>query len=176
MKQKDFAQALKEAKAVYMSASKEFEAAQLKWRATGYKINEVYKEYQIAERAKKSAQEIVERFTILCSSKIYANQYFYTDVEPWEVVEIKTERCLVVRPMIAELKQSAQKALAESFVPGGFFGHTDNSKQEWIITSDETAETCEIRMHKDGLYYMSGSKGTRFHLSTKPRKFYDYNF
>ena len=107
--------------------------------------------------------------------KKYMNEYLYSDINPYEVVGEITEKYFMIRPMKCTVKKYSLEKMRESFVPGGFLGHTDNSLQEWKIESDESAPTIFVRLRKDGYWYMTGGS-IKFHLSDKPIKFHDYNF
>lgn len=104
----------------------------------------------------------------------FANRHGYSDVDPFEVVGKVSDRCLEIRAMKAEKTEEGKKRLRDSFQPGGFVGHFDNYGQEWEITSNQEAKVIRIRLHKDGQWRNSG--GSRFILSDRPSKFYDYNF
>lgn len=112
---------------------------------------------------------------LLCEKK-YANQHLYTDTNPFEVVEELSDKRILVRAMKCTIKPEAKEALQASFVPGGFIGHFDNDKQEWNYESDASAPLIELRKHKDGRWYETGSRHCPFTLSDHPVKFYDYNF
>jgi len=105
-------------------------------------------------------------------TKKYANRIGYSDIYPYEVVRRVSEKTIEVREMDAVLDPACKKELQESFVPGGFLGHTDNDLQKWIITSNPENRVERIRLHKDGKYYGSGM----FVLADEPVKHYDYNF
>lgn len=143
-----------------------------------YSNDDAYREYCKAEREWRLAERDAEHFTMLASDgPLFANQHFYTDWEPWEVIEIVTENCIVVREMIAEITKESSKRLQDSFVPGGFFGHVNNDAQEWTIKSDPNGRVETVRRHKDGAFHLPNDRGgTRFWLDTKPYKYYDYNF
>ena len=130
------------------------------------------KEHEAVKDLKSRKQELL----ILVAEKKYANQYLYSDVNPWEVIEEKSPVRIVVRAMRCQIKPEARKALQESFVPGGFLGHFDNAVQEWDISPDKDGMTIELRKHKDGRWYEAGSRSCPFILSTEPFKRYDYNF
>ena len=99
----------------------------------------------------------------------YANQIGYTDVTPWEVIRVVSEKTLEIRRMKAERDPSFKP----EFIVGGFAGHCVNQHaQKWIITSDETETVVRIRLGKKG---WKGAYG-RFVLEDEPRSFYDYNF
>ena len=103
------------------------------------------------------------------------NEYLYSDVNPYEVVGEITEKYFMIRPMKCTIKKESLEKMRESFVLGGFLGHTDNSLQEWDIGPDESAPVTFVRLRKDGYWYLTGGK-IKFHLSDKPVKFHDYNF
>lgn len=148
----------------------------LEWRKSHYSDEEVYSKLLKSDNIVRELEVELEWSELIIADKRYCNQHFYTDVEPWEVIADKSDKCLLIRKMKAELKDDAAKKLNDSFIPGGFFGHTNNSLQEWNIISDENGEVREVRLHKDGCYHLNGDKGTRFRLSLEPRKYYDYNF
>ncbi len=100
----------------------------------------------------------------------YANHYMYSDVEPYEVVRIVSEKTIEIRAMKAERDESVKL----EFHVGGFSAHCSNQdQQKWIITSDETAPIKRIRLGKRG---WKDAHGGRYGLSDKPHKKYDYNF
>ena len=174
---KEFAAKAAELNAIVANLETELEIKRQAWRATGWNDHDTYVAYNETERALKQAKREAEFYSMIASDgPLYANQLFYTDVEPWEVVEIKTDRCIVVRAMKAEITEKGRKQLQESFVPGGFIGHFDNDAQEWTITPDPDGIVATIRRHKNGLFYLAGSTGSSFRLSTTPYKKYDYNF
>lgn len=105
----------------------------------------------------------------------YLNKRFYTDIKPFEVLRQISATKLLVRSMKVKLEEDSKKKLNDSFTPGGFVGHFDNSLQEWIITPDPSATPFEVRRRKDGFYYLS--KGCLpFVPSDHPVFFHDYNF
>ena len=105
----------------------------------------------------------------------YLNKRLYTDIAPFEVLRQISSTKLLVRSMKVELEEDSKKKLNDSFTPGGFVGHFDNSLQEWIITPDPSATPFEVRKRKDGFYYLS--KGCLpFVPSDHPVFFHDYNF
>lgn len=153
-----------------------YEALRKEWKDSQCKNGYTYAEMRSTGGFLEKLKREQFFYGLLSGDKrIYANQHFYTDVEPWEVVEIKSERLLVVRPMKATIKPEAKKALHDSFTPGGFCGHFDNSAQEWDYESDPNATTVKIRRHKDGAFYMANDS-TRFVISDKPCKHFYYNF
>lgn len=101
----------------------------------------------------------------------HANQMGYTDVKPFEIVRIVSDKTVEIREMACERDPSWKMDVH----PGGFCAHVSNQQdQKWFITSDEAAPVRRIRKQKTGLW--KDSNGNRFFLDTKPVKFHDYNF
>ena len=127
-----------------------------------------------AENRRLGAELENERLMLL--DKLYCNQHIGSDVHPYEVLEKKTDRLLIVRSMKSEEKPETREKRIASFVPGGFCGHFDNGLQEWECSSDPDGYVKEIRLHKDGYWYESNTKHCPFILSDKPKRFYDFNY
>jgi hypothetical protein len=132
------------------------------------------------EMVRKHLSEVTERIQwmeLITLPKIYMNRMCYTDIEPYEVVRINTVKNITIRPMKSVETQESKAARIASFIPGGFCGHTDNSVQQWDITSDETIDEKDyitVRMHKDGRYY--DAQGGVYIMSKTPTRYYDFNF
>jgi hypothetical protein len=104
----------------------------------------------------------------------FANQHLYTDVEPFEVVRVISDKTIEIRKM-----KSRELDWGKDFVAGGFFGHVINQdKQRWLITSDETQPVIKARLNKPKghKYGFWKSEFGRHFLADEPIKFYDYNF
>lgn len=100
----------------------------------------------------------------------YANHYGYSDVNPFEVVRVISDKTIEIREMDAERDDSVKM----EFHVGGFSAHCSNQRdQKWFIKSDETAPVIRIRLGKNG---WKDKHGRRFALADEPVKFYDYNF
>lgn len=100
----------------------------------------------------------------------YANHFGYSDINPFEVVRVVSEKCLEVREMDAERDESVKLEWAA----GGFAGHCKNQNdQKWFIKSNPENKVLRIRLGKQG---WKSADGRRFGLSDKPVRFYDYNF
>lgn len=100
----------------------------------------------------------------------YANLHGYSDIHPFEVVKVVSEKTIEVRRMNAELDPSWKPEI----IAGGFAGHcTNQHTQRWIYSSDETSPVMRARLRKDGDFHSASGKHV---LSDNPRKFYDYNF
>lgn len=99
----------------------------------------------------------------------FANEIGYTDVYPWEVIRVISDKCLEIRLMDATLDPT----WAPEFIPGGFFAHCANQhSQRWIYSSNTTNPVRRIRLTKKGWSY----KGIKYRLAEAPKKFHDYNF
>jgi len=100
----------------------------------------------------------------------YANHHMHTDVDPYQIVKVISDKTLEIRAM----KAVKDDSVALTFHVGGYSAHCSNQReQKWVITSDDTAPILRIRLGKNG---WKDKHGGRFFLSDTPRKFYDYNF
>jgi len=100
----------------------------------------------------------------------YANLYGYSDVSPYEVVRVISEKTIEIRAMNASRDPNWQPEI----IPGGFAGHCINQNdQKWIIESNPSIEVIRLRKRKDGKWYSVFGKHV---LSNEPVYFYDYNF
>lgn len=103
----------------------------------------------------------------------YANKICHTDVEPYEVIKVISEKTIEIRKM----KCDKDPSYKPEFVVGGFSAiclNNTESQQKWIIESDPERDVIRIRKQKNGKW--KDKWGNRFSLSDSPRKFYDYNF
>lgn len=100
--------------------------------------------------------------------KAYANHYGWTDINPFEVVKVISDKTIEIRAMDAE----KNPAVKTNFEIGGFSAHSDNA-QDWFITSNQNNPVVRIRLGKKG---WKDKYGNRYGLADKPTKFYDYNF
>ena len=116
-----------------------------------------------------------ERCRIRSLEKFYCNRHLYSDTEPFEVIGIVADNKLRLRSMNAVQTEESVKRLRESFSPGGFIGHFDNSEQEWVCSPDEHGVIVDVRQHKNGHFYEPNST-IPYVLSDKPIKFRDFNF
>lgn len=100
----------------------------------------------------------------------YANHLGYSDVTPYEVIRIVSDKTIEIREMDAKRDESVKL----EWIVGGFAGHCVNQRdQEWFISSDESAPVIRIRLGKRG---WKDKFGRRYELGDEPVKFYDYNF
>ena len=102
----------------------------------------------------------------------FANKYGWSDIDPFEVVRVVSEKCIEVREMEAERDPSGP---ALQFHVGGFSAHCSNQReQKWQIKSNPANKVVRIRLGKSGQW--KSASGSKFNLSDKSIKFYDYNF
>ena len=100
----------------------------------------------------------------------FANHYSYTDIDPFEVVRVVSDRTLEIR----EMNTDRDDSVVLQFHIGGFAANCSNQRdQKWTITSDTSNKVIRIRLGKNG---WKDAHGRRFKLSEQPHKFYDYNF
>lgn len=129
---------------------------------------------KVVQEKIKSLKEELWHVHFMGLEKKYMAQCLHSDVNPYEVIEERTERLWIVRRMKAVETEDSKKRRLSSFVPGGFLGHFDNSVQEWKIESDPEGEVVAIRLHVDGGWY--DAYGLRYIPKEKPYKHYDFNF
>lgn len=121
---------------------------------------------EIHNVARKRLKSYLESPLFVFKIRKYCNQYFHTDIEPWEVLEVITPKKVLIRKM-----DSVIKSAPKEFHAGGFSGNfSDNDEQRWECKSNPENYTEVITLTKNGW------GGGRFRMSDKPVKFYDYNF
>ena len=106
----------------------------------------------------------------------FLNHHGYSDITPYEVVRVVSEKCVEIRRMTATLDPSWKPEI----VPGGFAGHcTNQHKQKWNFESDLEAPVIKCRKVKPS----RANRGQEwksvmgYHTpADAPRSFYDYNF
>ena len=117
-----------------------------------------------------------ERNEPFAKEKWYMSEYLYSDRHAYEVVEVYSWRKMAVRQMKVTEVPEAQAKRMESFIPGGFCGHFDNSLQEWTYESDESNPILIVRRHSDGMFYRPNTRTCPFIPQTEPYEYYDFNF
>ena len=103
----------------------------------------------------------------------FANNALYSDVEPFEIVRVDSDKTIEVRAMDATMADDWKP----NMVSGGFAFHctnNDDQRKAWVITSNEANPVVRIRKQKNGTWY-NKSNG-RFFLAEQPAKKYDFNF
>lgn len=109
--------------------------------------------------------------TISLDVATHANHYSYSDITPYEIIKKISDKTIVVRQMEYKLINPDEL----KFHVGGFSANCSNqNKQKYEYSSDESRPEEKLRLHKDGLWY--DKYGNKYKLSTKAIRFYDYNF
>jgi uncharacterized protein YjiK len=102
--------------------------------------------------------------------KKYANYHGYSDVRPYEVVKVISEKTIEVKSM----KVEKDPTWSPDIKVGGFSGHCVNQdNQKWLVTSDPEGYVLRARLRKDGRFHSEMGKHL---LSDEPIYYYDYNF
>jgi hypothetical protein len=100
---------------------------------------------------------------IMCSSRIFVDRRYYTDVEPYEVVKVCTDGKMLVREMDAIRVD----------------GNGMSDCQSYVYISNPSNGLVEIRYHKGRKnrgWRTTDNGGSCFHLSAYPYKYYDFSF
>lgn len=102
----------------------------------------------------------------------YANKWVGSDCDPYEIVEVLSDRKIVVRAMAS----SPDPSFVMQWNPGGFAAHlANNQDQKWLIESVETGALVTLTKRRDGKWKAEGTD-VEFVLASMPQKFYDWNF
>jgi len=103
--------------------------------------------------------------------KSFANHMGYSDINPFEIIKVISEKTIEIRSMDAERDLTWKPEI----IHGGFSGHCVNqNEQRWDISSNVQNPIIRIRFSKNNGW--KDKYGRKFMLSDKPHKFYDYNF
>jgi len=103
----------------------------------------------------------------------FANLRGYSDVTPFEIVRVISDKTIEVREMNAEMASDWRPEM----VSGGFAFHctnNDDQRKAWVVTRNPDAPVVRLRLQKNGAW-RNPSYG-RFFLSERPVKKYDFNF
>lgn len=122
----------------------------------------------------KSLKEELKHASYMALDIKYMNQRLHSDVNPYKVIEERTEKLWILQRMKAIETEESRERRQKSFAHGGFLGHFDNSVQEWEIEEDIDEEIVAVRKHADGRWY--DSYGILYEPSKEPYKYYDFNF
>lgn len=105
------------------------------------------------------------------SVPLYLNRHLFSDICPFEVIRVISEKTVEIRAMNAVLDPEWKR----DFIPGGFFGHTaNNCSQRYIYSQNLEAPIVRARLTKSGIWSVGGE--ARYVASDKPQRFYDFNF
>lgn len=99
----------------------------------------------------------------------YLNLHGYSDVTPYEVVRVVSEKTIDVRRM----RSTKDESVKLEFHAGGFTANCSNQRdQKWFIEPDETESVLRVRLTKKGWCSAYGT-----HIpADKAIRFHDYNF
>lgn len=152
-------QIIKERSAELATLKAEKESSWNAWeeylQSTGRRAHDdtLWKAYDKASTAYENTRYELEFFQRHLEPKLYANQKFYTDWRPWEVIEDHFTY-LVIRKMSGE------------------------SEENFKSLPDYPTEI--VKLHSNLIYYFPGESvhdpGCTFHLSTSPHYYYDLEF
>jgi hypothetical protein len=120
--------------------------------------------------AKQKAEAIARNKPI----RAFCNYIMYSDVEPFEVVERRTDNKVMIRMMDAERRDDWKPEI----IPGGFSGHCVNNHDQgkaWDIKSNEANPLIAVRWSNAKCGWFD-SYGGRYSMEDAPRKKYDFNF
>jgi hypothetical protein len=99
----------------------------------------------------------------------YLNHAGYSDWHPYKVVRLSPSgKTAYVKKVEAELDPNWKPEVHI----GGFSGHTANNNSQAYIYGEVTGNEIAVRINKKGWKSAHG----RHYPSTKPVKFYDYNY
>lgn len=130
--------------------------------------NEVHEVVEKMNKIDRRLKSFLDGFHHTTKIRKFANHKMWTDVEPYEVIRVISDKCVEIRPM-----STKQIEFPKEFHIGGFSAHcSDQHRQKYEYTSNPTAPTMKIRKGKKG--WAAGSM--KFKMSDAPVKFYDYNF
>jgi len=103
--------------------------------------------------------------------KKFANYYGWSDVHPYEVVNVISEQTVEVRAM-----KATQTVFPKEFHVGGFSAHcSDQYRQDYKYESVPDSPTVRIRWSNAKNQWQRAG-GMKFLMEDAPHKFYDYNY
>ena len=138
------------------------------------KIQHIKIELRSLHKKKNECMSKINNIEKELADVLYLNEILYSDVNPYEVVEMITPNKWVVRELDATLKPEAKKDIQDSFCPGGFVGHVDNDYQEWDIRVNEKNPLITVFRGRKTKYFKIG--GMPMSMTLHPIKIYDFNF
>ena len=125
-------------------------------------LTERIKRFSLIEERLKSFHN---SFAYRTRIRKFCNYKCGSDVHPYEVIRVISDKLVEVREMEVKLLQAP-----ELLGVGGFAGVYENYSQKWECVSNENYRTQKIRLSKNG--WGLG----HFKMADKPINFYDYNF
>lgn len=122
------------------------------------------------EKYKSWGSSTADEIKIESKENGYANYHSYTDVHPYEIVRVISDKTIEVRAMEYKLLNANEL----DFHVGGFSAHCSNQRvQKYEYVRNENNPVIRIRLRKDRNFWY---KTMKFCLSETPYKFHDYNF
>lgn len=101
----------------------------------------------------------------------YFNRHLYTDIIPYELVEVLSSSHLMIR----EMNTKKSKDFTLEMVPGGFVGFPLNQdEQKWDYFSNEDYPVISIHLNNKGQWLDESNQ--QYQPNSNPIKFYDYSF
>ena len=88
---------------------------------------------------------------------LYANQFLFTDIYPYEVVKKVSDVTMDIQEMSAELQPE-----------------TDPYEQKYNFCSNKENPIIRIRKNKKGVW--RDKDGRKYIIGNEPRKYHDYSF
>lgn len=98
------------------------------------------------------------------------NEISYMGVKPYEVVKVISEKTIEIRSMNYELSNDID---LKFHIDGFCVSCSNQETQQYKYTSNEDAEVVRVRLHKDGYFHCK--YGSKYLLSDKPLRFYNYS-
>ncbi len=133
--------------------------------------DEMHKENVRLVDAMSNVREEIRGLKTIPELGKFANKFGYSDIYPFEIVRVISDKTLEIRPMSSELSEDWKPEI----IVGGFSGHcVNNNTQEYTYTSKPEAETIRIRKRKNQDEWTHN--GERYIVDFKPQRHYDYNF
>ena len=149
-------------------------------------ISNTSKQYSSKEAREEAIKEAREAHTAFCkrinntdykfkvkrSTKSfgYANLMMYTDIVPFEIINVISAQTIEIRRMDSKINNKEDL----QFQSGGFSAHCiNNHAQQYDITSNEDMPIIRARLRKDGYFH---SCSGRHSIDNGPSKHYDFNF
>ena len=113
------------------------------------------------------------------TTELFANHCGYSDVHPFEIVRIVSDKCIEIRAM-----DTSDNKTKMHFHVGGFSANCSNQDaQDYDYTSNPENPVKKIRLNKVGterngipVLVWKSKYGEKFSIAKNPYKFYDYNF
>jgi hypothetical protein len=149
---------------VYKRIQNRWSKNEITWLQFDELCKKTFKQDTCVDQNMRYEIEFLTKWNMILTGDVqmYANRRFYSDCDPYEIVEVKTPRMFVVRAMNCE--------------------HTGAPyENKWNITSDAKGHTLNVSIRKSKRGYNiaivgEDGSGSHFGLSEHPHKYYDYEF